>query len=122
MRLGNPPSAHILSQIRVDNDAFWEAAMSHVHAHVLALGTGKFVKALPEVCPMTVLDKDRAFWRLQEVFDHILHRSSTAVNWEALRLVVEAQRQVFASYARGAPLQAPLLQQRNSPHRQNCDA
>lgn len=35
---------------------------------------------------MTVLDKDHAFWRLQEVFDYL--RSSAAVNWDALRLIV----------------------------------
>ena len=48
---------------------------------------------------MTILDKDRAFWMLQDVFDYL--RSSTAVNWGALRLILEAQRQVFASYAPG---------------------
>ena len=68
---------------------------------------------------MTVLDKDCAFWRLQEVFDYL--RSSVVVNWDAPRLIVEAQRQVFASYASGTPLQAPLLQ-KNSSHRQNGDA
>lgn len=71
---------------------------------------------------MTILDKDDSFWKLREVFDYILHRRLGAVNWEALRLIVEAQRQIFASYAPGTPLQALLLQQKNFSHRQNCDA
>ena len=71
---------------------------------------------------MTVLDKDHAFCRLQEVFDYILHhRSSAVVNWNALRLIVEAQRQAITSFAPRNPLQTPLLQ-KNSSHRQNCDA
>jgi hypothetical protein len=53
--------------------------------------------------------KTRAFWKLQEVFVYILHCSSLPVNWEALRLIVEAQRQIFASYLPGTPLQAPLV-------------
>jgi hypothetical protein len=55
-----------------------------------------------EVTQMTVIDKGRAFWMLQEAFDYI--RGSAAVNWDALRLILEAQRQVFASYAPRTPL------------------
>jgi len=51
---------------------------------------------------MTIIDKDRGFWILQEAFDYI--RSSAAVNWDALRLIFEAQRQIFASYAPRTPL------------------
>jgi len=55
---------------------------------------------------MTVLDKDRAFWMLQEVFDYIC--GSAAVHWGALRLILEAQRQVFASYAPPTPLYSEI--------------
>jgi hypothetical protein len=41
--------------------------------------------------------KQYAFWKLQEVFDYILHHSPVVVKWKALRLIVEAQRQVIAS-------------------------
>jgi hypothetical protein len=51
---------------------------------------------------MTVIDKDRAFWMLQDAFDYV--RNSAVVNWHALRLILEAQRQVFASYAPQTPL------------------
>ena len=44
---------------------------------------------------MTLTDQQHAFWTLQEVFDY-LRQSPVAVNWEALRLILEAQRQVFA--------------------------
>ena len=44
---------------------------------------------------MTSTDRHHAFWILQEIFVYILHRGS--VNREALRLIVEAQRKVFAS-------------------------
>ena len=46
---------------------------------------------------MTFTDKHCAFWILQEAFDYLARATSVAVNWQALRLIVEAQKQVFAS-------------------------
>jgi hypothetical protein len=60
---------------------------------------------------MTVIDKDRAFWILQEAFDYI--RGSAAVNWDALRLILEAQSRVFASFAPRTPY-IPIQLQKSS--------
>jgi len=48
---------------------------------------------------MTQAGQRYAFWILQEVFNYVLHPNTVAVNWNTLRLIVEAQKQVIASLA-----------------------
>ena len=90
MRPGNPPSADILSQFASTTMRFKEAAWSQLHGQVLSPGIRVIREGPAEVNAMTILDKDDSFWKLREVFDCILHCRLGAVNWEALRLIVEA--------------------------------